>query len=289
MGDLRKSAHAQAAQFERTEALLGGAALEKLSKAHVVVFGVGGVGSHCVLALARAGVGRLTLVDGDTVALSNINRQAIAFHSTLGKCKVDVAADMVRDINPACVVETHHLMVRAQDVESLMDKLAQPVDYVVDAIDSLQTKVALAVYAHDHVLPLITCAGTAGKLDAQAFCFADIYQTTECPLCRRMRSALRKAGVERLDVLYSTEKPHSRPNVERKEAAEGSAADSYMEAEEACTAAGKSHMGDAESCADTRADSVQQVRPVLGTVSYVPSVAGLLLAGHVIKRLTGRL
>lgn len=233
-------------EFSRTELLLGADGMDKLKKAHVAVFGVGGVGGYAVEALARSGVGALTLIDSDTVSLTNINRQIIALHSTVGLPKVEVAAARVRDINPECRVTTVQAMYLPQNAEEF--DFSQ-YDYIVDAIDTVSGKLSLAVKAQEAGVPLIAAMGAGNKLDPTAFEVADIYDTTECPLARIMRKELRKRGVKALKVVYSRE-PALVPQ------------------------------GDAD-----QEEKPQGRRSIPGSVAFVPSVAGLILAGEVIKDL----
>ena len=225
-------------QHLRTAALLGESAIQKLNSARVIVFGVGGVGSYTVEALARAGVGSITLVDADTVAPSNINRQLIALHSTIGQDKVMVAQGRILDINPEAKVTTKKQFVMPEDIPAI---LAEGFDYVIDAIDSVKTKVALAVYCEENKIPLISCMGTGNKIDPTKFELSDIYKTSVCPLARAVRAELKKRGVKHLKVLYSKEVPELRGEMTERGPA---------------------------SC------------------SFVPSVAGLIIACEVIKALS---
>jgi len=228
-------------QFSRTEMLLGSEAVEKLKNARVAVFGIGGVGSYTVEALARAGVGALDLIDSDTVAKSNINRQIIALHSTVGRPKTEVAAERVRDIYPDCKVTCHNIFVLPETLEQF--DLAS-YDYIVDAIDTVSAKIALAVAGEHMGVPVISSMGTGNKLDPTQFEVTDIYKTSVCPLARVMRTELKKRGVKKLKVLYSKEEP-------RKVAVQ----------------------------------SEEHRRAIPASVSFVPSVAGLIIAGEVIKDL----
>lgn len=189
-------------QFSRTRLLLGGDGLDRLARARVAVFGVGGVGGYVVEALARSGVGALDLIDNDTVALSNLNRQIIALHSTLGQYKVDAAAARVRDINPACTVRTYRTFYLP---ETAAEFDFTRYDYVVDAIDTVTGKVALVLQAQAAGVPIICSMGAGNKLDPTRFEVADIYKTSVCPLARVMRRELKKRGVQRLKVVYSRE------------------------------------------------------------------------------------
>ena len=216
--------------------MLGKGAVNKLKDCRVAVFGLGGVGGYVVEALARAGVGTLCLVDGDRVAESNINRQILALHTTVGRFKTEVAAERARAINPHICADERNLYY---DVETQTAVDLSGYDYVVDAIDSVKSKVLLAVNCNAAGVPLISCMGTGNKLDPMAFKVADIGSTRVCPLARVMRRELKKHGVERLKVIYSEEEP--------------------KRAESGVT--------------------------VVGSVSFVPPAAGLLIASQVIKDL----
>ncbi|MDE7380127.1 MAG: tRNA threonylcarbamoyladenosine dehydratase, partial [Clostridia bacterium] len=191
-------------QFERTELLLGKQAVDKLSKSRVAVFGLGGVGGYVVEALARSGVGTIELIDGDKVNLTNINRQIIALHSTVGQYKTQAAAERVKAINPhICAVERTLFF----DKTTLNGFDFSSYDYVVDAIDSVTSKILLAVECRKTNTPLISCMGTGNKLNPMGFKVADIYSTSVCPLARVMRHELKKRGIEKLKVVYSEEQP----------------------------------------------------------------------------------
>ena len=231
--------------FSRTEILLGEAAMRKLKGSHVAVFGVGGVGGYTVEALARSGIGHLTLVDPDEVGLSNINRQLPALHSTLGMKKVEAAKARVLDIHPAAIVDTYAIFYTPETAGSI--DLSQ-FDYIVDAIDTVTGKLCLVQRAMEANVPIISCMGAGNKLDGTAFHVADISKTTVCPLARIMRKELKKRGISHLKVVFSTEdalKP--------------------VGAEEEAAAIGK--------------------RQIPGSTSFIPGIAGLLLAGEVIKDL----
>lgn len=238
-------------QFSRTALLFGNDAIDILNRARVAVFGVGGVGGYAVEALARSGVGALDLTDNDAVSLTNINRQIIALHSTVGRPKVEVAAERVHDINPDCTVRTYQTFF-------LPETAAQfdftQYDYVVDAIDTVSGKLALALCAQEAGVPIISSMGAGNKLDPTAFEVCDISQTSVCPLARVMRIECRKRGIRKLKVVYSREQAlKTRPEV----AAEVREED------------------------DVRRD-------IPGSTAFVPSVAGLILAGEVIKDLLKR-
>ena len=189
-------------QFLRTEMLLGRQAMDKLAKAHVAVFGIGGVGSWCAEALARAGIGTLTLVDHDTVGLTNLNRQAEALHSTLGLEKTEAMAQRIRDISPGCVVR----QIPEKYEEGNRDAFFQArYDYIVDAIDLVSCKLDLIQTALDRGIPILSSMGTGNKLHPELFSISDISQTSVCPLCRVMRKELRKRGLEHVQVVFSPE------------------------------------------------------------------------------------
>lgn len=233
--------------FSRTERLLGEDAMQILSKARVAVFGIGGVGGYTVEALARSGVGALDLIDNDTVSLTNINRQLHATHSTVGRYKVEVAAERIADINPHAVVRTYTTFFTPRTADEF-DFAAY--DYIVDAIDTVTGKLELAVRAKQAGVPLISSMGTGNKLDPTAFEVTDIAKTTFCPLARIMRKELRQRGIEHLKVVYSRE-----PAMEPID------------------------NGD-ETPPEGR-------RSIPGSTAFVPSVAGLIVAGEVVKDLIG--
>ena len=230
-------------QFLRTQMLLGTEALEKLQKARVAVFGIGGVGGYTVEALARSGVGQLDLIDNDTVSVSNINRQILATHSTVGLPKVEAARRRIRDINPYCVVRMHQLFY-TPDTANRFD--FSQYDYIVDAIDTVTGKLQLVQQAMEAGTPIICCMGTGNKLDASAFEVADISKTSMCPLARIMRKELGKRGIKHLKVVYSKEEALSPTGWEAEAAALGK-------------------------------------RQIPGSVAFVPGAAGLILAGEVIQ------
>lgn len=193
--------------YERTALLLGQSALEKLQNSLITVVGLGGVGGHCTEALARAGVGRLHLVDFDTVNLSNLNRQLVATKLTVGQKKTEAMAARVREVSD-CRVTCYDGFVTAQTVA---EAVPEDSDFLVDAIDSAAGKLALACYARDHGIPMVSCMGAGNRLDPTAFHVIDIYRTQNDPLARKMRHELRKAGIESLPVVCSTELSHARP------------------------------------------------------------------------------
>lgn len=236
-------------QFFRTQMLLGTAAMEKLHDARVAVFGLGGVGGYTVEALARAGIGALDLIDNDAVSLSNLNRQILATHSTIGMAKTEAAKRRVLDINPDCKVTVHPVFYTPETADSFD---FTRYDYIVDAIDTVTGKLCLVERAKEADTPIICCMGTGNKLDGSAFRVADISKTTMCPLARVMRKELGKRGIKHLKVVYSQEEAMTPAGWEEEAAAIGK-------------------------------------RQIPGSVSFVPGAAGLLLAGEVIKDIAMKL
>lgn len=190
--------------FSRTERLIGKDALQKLKNSNIIIFGLGGVGSYTAEALARSGIGKMTVVDKDTVDITNINRQLYALRSTVGKPKAEVARERILDINPECEITAIQKMYLPENSEEF--NLSQ-YDYIVDAIDNVTAKIDLAVKAEQLGIPIISSMGTGNKLDPAAFKVSDIYKTSVCPLCRAMRTQLKKRGVKKLKVVYSEEMP----------------------------------------------------------------------------------
>lgn len=237
-------------RFIRSEMIFGSSAMERLAKCRVAVFGVGGVGGYTVEALARSGVGAIDLIDSDTVAVSNINRQIIATESTVGKYKVDAARERILDINPEAAVTAHRTFFTPENAHQFDFTLY---DYVVDAIDTVSGKLALAVMCAEAGIPLISSMGAGNKADPTAFEVADIYKTSVDPLARVMRRELKKRGIRKLKVVYSKEEPIV-PAV--REPLDGT------------------------DCAPGK-------RLPPGSNAFVPSVVGLIIAGEVIKDLIG--
>lgn len=233
------------ARMERSARMIGEEGLRRLREARVAVFGLGGVGSSCVEALARAGVGTLVLIDRDAVEESNINRQAIAFYSTIGKRKVDVMKAMVKEIAPTTRVIAYDAFVTADNVGEF---LVEPVDFIIDAVDTVTTKLALASYAEEHGVAFVGSMGAANKCHPEMLAFADIYKTQSCPLCRSVRKLARKQGIGAMRVLYSAEQPVA------VAAAEG---------------------------------SNRRERTELGTLSFMPPIMGQMIAGDVIRNIVG--
>lgn len=244
-------------QFSRTELLFGHEAMEKLYKSRVAVFGIGGVGGYTVEALARSGIGTLDLIDDDKVCLTNINRQILATRKTVGKYKVEVARDRILEINPDAVVNIYQTFY-TPDTKEQFDFTQY--DYVVDAIDTVTGKLAMIMQADAAGTPIISCMGAGNKINPAALEVADIYETSVCPLARVMRTELRKRGIKHLKVVYSKE-PAMTPLTED------------MAPEAPCPA-------DAQRPGAPR-------RSTPGSNAFVPSVAGLIIAGEVVKDLVG--
>ena len=245
-------------QFARTQLLLGVDAMERLKKSRVAVFGVGGVGGYSVEALARSGVGAIDLIDDDKVCLTNINRQIIADVKTIGKYKVDVARDRILSINPRCKVTTYQCFYLPQNAK---DFDFSQYDYVIDAVDTVTAKINLVMQANENEVPVISSMGAGNKLDPTAFVVSDIYKTDVCPLAKVMRRELKKRNIKKLKVVYSKEKP-------------------LIPIEDESISC-RSHCvcppGAERKCTDRRT--------IPGSVAFVPSVVGLIIAGEVIKDL----
>lgn len=238
-------------QFSRTELTFGKEAMEKLAAARVAIFGIGGVGGYAVEALVRSGVGAVDLIDSDKVCLSNINRQIIATHKTVGRYKVDVAAERIAEINPDAVVRTFRTFFKPETSDQFD---FSEYDYVVDAIDTVTGKVELVLKAKSAGTPIISAMSAGNKTDPAAFEVADIYGTSVCPIARIMRYELKQRGVEALKVVYSKEKPI--PPTE-----------------------------DNETYSDCLSETPKKRVP--GSNAFVPPVVGLIIAGEVIKDITG--
>lgn len=232
-------------EFSRTELLIGEEGLQRLRHATVMILGVGGVGSHCIEALARSGVGKLILVDNDTVSLTNINRQSIAYHSTVGRYKTRVMKERIVDICPQTEVITYEMFVLPENMEQIFE---QRPDYIIDAIDTVTAKIALVEKALELDIPIISSMGTGNKLHGELFEITDISKTSVCPLCKVMRKELRARGIYHLKVVYSREKP-------------------------------------IDVSQGTTDEEKGSRRSLPGSVSFVPPIAGLLLAGEVIREL----
>ena len=247
-------------QFSRTQLLFGQEGMEKLYHARVAVFGIGGVGGYTVEALARSGIGELDLIDDDRVCLTNVNRQIFATRKTVGQYKVDVAEERILEINPKAVVHQYKTFYGPQTAE-LFDFTR--FDYVVDAIDTVTGKLELVEQAQRAGVPVISCMGAGNKMDPTACEVADIYETSVCPLARVMRRELKKRGIQRLKVVYS------------KEPAMTPLDDMSISCRTHCI------------CPPGTARKCTQRRQVPGSNAFVPSAAGLILAGEVVKDLSG--
>lgn len=242
-------------QFSRTRLLLGGAAMERLKNARVAVFGIGGVGGHVCEALVRSGVGEFDLIDSDTVSLTNLNRQIIATRKTVGQYKVDVMKERMQEINPEVKVHVYRCFFLPENAHEFP---FEKYDYVIDAVDTVTAKIEIIMRAKELGVPVISSMGAGNKLDASQFKVADLYETKVCPLAKVMRRELKNRGVKKLKVVYSEELP--------------------IKPMEETIAAYK------EACqAEPTADSVGERRSLPGSVAFVPSVAGLILAGEVVK------
>ena len=235
-------------QFLRTELLIGKENIEKLHNLKVAIFGIGGVGSFVVEALARAGIENFVLIDNDVVDITNINRQIIATHSTIGKAKVEIGKERILDINPNAKVQALQIYFDKNSKE-ILDK---SIDYVIDCIDTVSSKIELIVKAKNLQIPIISCMGTGNKLDPSKFEITDIYKTNICPLAKVMRKELKKREIKDLKVLYSKEEPIKIKKLNNK---------------------------------NEILENSKFKKQVPGSISFVPSVAGLIIAGEVIKDL----
>ena len=253
-------------EFSRTEMLIGPKALNALKESCVVVFGAGGVGSHAIEALARSGIGHLILIDSDTVSLTNINRQSIAYHSTVGQYKTRVMADRIRDICPDTRTDTFEEFVLPDTMETLFCRInalleeehikksrispsgSSSITYILDAIDTVSAKIALAAYADKHSIPLISSMGPGNKLHPELFRISDLKDTSVCPLCRVMRKELKTRGIQSLKVCWSPEKPLTPAPAE-------------------------------EDTGSSRATP--------GSISFVPPAAGLMITGEIVRTICG--
>lgn len=232
-------------QFSRTELILGSHALEKLHHSRVAVFGIGGVGGYVVEALVRSGIGQLDLIDNDTVSLTNLNRQLLATQKTIGRFKVDIAAERIAEINPQCTIKTYKTFYLPENNKQFDFK---SYDYIVDAIDTVTAKIGLILAAHEAQTPIISSMGTGNKINPAAFEVADIYQTSVCPLAHVMRKELRKRGINSLKVVYSKEPP-------------------------------------LKPLLLNNFEETSSKREIPGSTSFVPPVAGMIIAGEVINDL----
>lgn len=245
-------------QFSRTELLLGKEAMEKLQNSRVAVFGIGGVGGYVCEALVRSGVGAFDLVDDDKVCLTNLNRQIIATRKTVGQYKTAVMKERILDINPDAQVEVHNCFFLPENADEFP---FEEYDYIVDAVDTVTAKIALVMKAKEKGVPIISSMGAGNKLDGSQFKVADIYKTKVCPLAKVMRRELKKRGVRKLKVVYSEEAP-MRP---------------IEDMANSCKTGCICPPGAEHKCTERRS--------IPGSVAFVPSVAGLIIAGEVVKDL----
>ncbi|MGE5373326.1 MAG: ThiF family adenylyltransferase [Solirubrobacterales bacterium] len=245
-------------EFSRTELLIGKEALERLASCKVAVFGIGGVGAFAVEGLVRAGVGKLVLVDDDLICLTNLNRQLHATHETIGRPKVEVMRQRVLSINPKAEVEIHQAFYLPENGHAL---IRSDYDYIIDAVDTVTAKIDLVVRAAEHGIPVISAMGAGNKLDPTRFEVADIYETSVCPLAKVMRKELKARGIQGLKVVYSRELPRKPEQSDETSCAEH------------CV------------CPDGSSRHCAVRRQVPGSISFVPSVAGLIIAGEVVKDL----
>ena len=245
-------------RFSRTELLIGKAAVKRLERARVAIFGIGGVGGYAAEALARSGVGGLDLIDDDKICITNVNRQIYALSSTVGKYKVDVAAERIKDINPDCAVKTYKMFYTPENAEELDFK---NYDYVIDAVDTVTAKLCIAARAEKAGVPVISSMGAGNKLDPTAFRVADIYNTKVCPLARVMRAECKKRGIKKLKVVYSEEKAIRPPS------------GAVISCKYNCVCPA----GTVRKCTARR--------DIPASNAFVPSVVGLIAAAEVVKDL----
>ena len=244
--------------LSRTELLIGKESLDRLRKKKVAVLGIGGVGSYSVEALARCGIGHLLIVDDDTVCLTNINRQLHATMKTIGKNKVDVMKERVNDIDRRIEVDARYLCVTPENVPEILDS---SIDYVIDALDTISAKIALIEHCFKNNIRIISCMGTGNKLDPTKFVVTDLYKTKTCPLAKVMRKELRKRNVTELKVVYSEETPTKPVKAE------------VSTCKQVCI------------CNNDNGRKCSEKRQIPASISFVPPVAGFILAGEVIKEL----
>lgn len=241
---------------DRTRLLLGNEALKTLEKARVAIFGIGGVGGYATEVIARSGVGSIDLIDNDTVTPSNINRQIVALHSTIGMSKVEVARQRILDINPQCHVEMHQMFYLPENADQIdLTKYS----YVVDCIDTIKAKINLVARCHELCVPIISSMGAANKMDTTAWKVADISKTTMDPIAKIMRKKLRKMGIDHLKVAYSEEPPIASATQEQQQ----------------------------NNTEATSAEAQKNFRPTPASNAFIPAVAGIIIGGEVVKDLIG--
>lgn len=247
-------------QFSRTELLLGKEVMDRLTHSRVAVFGVGGVGGFACEALVRSGIGAFDLIDDDKVCLTNLNRQIIATRKTVGKYKVDVMKERMEEINPDVKVRVHKCFFLPENADEFP---FEEYDYIIDAVDTVTAKIAIIMKAKESGIPVISSMGAGNKLDASAFKVADIYKTKVCPLAKVMRHELKKRGVKKLKVVYSEEQP-------------------LKPVEDMAISCRKNCI-----CPPSAEHKCTERRAIPGSVAFVPSVAGLIIAGEVVKDIAG--
>lgn len=245
-------------QFSRTQLLVGKEAIDKFRNARVAVFGIGGVGGYVCESLVRSGIGAFDLIDDDKVCLTNLNRQIIATRKTVGKYKADVMKERILEINPDCQVEVHKCFFLPENADEFH---FEDYDYVVDAVDTVTAKIEIIMKAQEKGVPVISCMGAGNKLDGSQFKVSDIYKTSMCPLAKVMRRELKKRGVKKLKVVYSEEKP-TRP-----------LEDMSISCRTHCI------------CPPGAQHKCTERRDIPGSTAFVPSIAGLLIAGEIVKDL----
>lgn len=246
-------------QFSRTELLLGKSAMDKLASSRVAVFGIGGVGGYACEAMVRSGIGAFDLIDDDKVCLTNLNRQIIATRSTVGRYKVDVMRERMLDINPDALVRVYKTFFLPENADEFP---FSEYDYIIDAVDTVTAKVQLVMKAQEYGVPIISCMGAGNKLDGSQFKVADIYKTRYCPLAKVMRHEMKKRGIKKLKVVYS-EEPVTRP-----------IDDMSISCRNHCI------------CPPDAKHKCTERRDIPGSTAFVPSVAGLIIGGEVVKDLT---
>ena len=270
-------------QFARTKRLIGEEALERLAASRVAVFGLGGVGGYVCEALVRSGVGHFDLIDNDTVDLTNLNRQIIALHSTIGRPKTEVMKERMLDINPDADITVHNIFFLPEN------SFAFPIadcDYIVDAVDTVTAKIELVMKAKEAGVPIISSMGTGNKLDPGKLKIADLYKTNVCPLAKVMRRELKKRGIDRLKVVYSEEMPvspveESAPVPTEDAFKRNASAEHAGETQEKAAEAGEDLAGKTEA-------ELRKAKAVPGSTAFVPAAAGLMIAAEVIRDLMGK-
>lgn len=260
----------QETALDRLRIVMGDEALQRVQAARVLVLGLGGVGSNCAEALARGGVGELVLLDRDVVAPSNLNRQAVAYHSTLGQAKTEVMKKIVLDINPECKVTTVHTFLPREGGAELLSSLPRP-DYVVDAIDTVSQKLVVAKWCQEHAIPEISSMGGANKIDPSYLRFAHIEKTSGDRLCRIMRKECKRRGIKKLEVLYSNEPKRQ----------------IFTDSPERDTALRGDGAGHKRGAGHDRETAQVEKGSILGTMSYMPPIMGMMIAGRVIRDIAG--